>query len=466
MFGQCVDQRADCGGIGLDIHPQAEFGGGLGGFGADAGDNGPRVRLTGDADQVPHRGARGEAHRVKAARLDHFAGGRRRRCRAHGPVGGDVLDLPATLAQSLGQRFGRDVGARQQDTVDRVENAVIGREVVQQTQRGLLPARHQLRADPESTDPVGSRFADAGDLHPGERTGVQTELTKLLPHRTHRVGGGEHHPLETAIDQTLDGTFHLSGAPRRLDGYGRHLDRKRAVTRQPLAHFAGLVFGARHQDRPAVQFAALPPVQLRPAGHDLSDGDHQRSSQRTRRVGDAEGGRVGQSVQRGFDRTLLAGGAVRGHHARRGVGQLVLDQGAGRIGQMRCSGLQDQRPGSRRQCIPVGAYGVDAHIGNRVRRAQRQPGVARDGAGSGQAGDDLDVQVAACDGVHLGDHRVDRQRVTGHQPHHVGARTSLGGQHLGDFGGIAHRWADVGAAGHDRGRGLALIPVGRPFGIR
>src|SRR6202453_4062734 len=48
MFGQCVDQRADCGGIGLDIHPQAEFGGGLGGFGADAGDNGPRVRLTGD----------------------------------------------------------------------------------------------------------------------------------------------------------------------------------------------------------------------------------------------------------------------------------------------------------------------------------------------------------------------------------------------------------------------------------
>ena len=152
-------------------------------------------------------------------------------------------------------------------------------------------------------------------------------------------------------------------------------------------------------------------------------------------------------MQRGLHRTLLAGGALRGHHARRGVGQLVLDQGAGRIGQMRRGGLQDQRAGSRRQRLPVH---VAAHVGNGVRRTQRQPRIGRHRAGGGQAGHDLDVQVAARDGVHLGDDRVDRQRVTGHQPHHVDARAGLGGQRLGDLGGITQRRADVGAAGQHR----------------
>src|ERR1700731_5217738 len=52
VFGQGVDQGADGGGIGLDVDPQAELGGGLGGLGADAGDDRPRVRLAGDADGV------------------------------------------------------------------------------------------------------------------------------------------------------------------------------------------------------------------------------------------------------------------------------------------------------------------------------------------------------------------------------------------------------------------------------
>src|SRR5258708_30954656 len=68
VFGQCVDQWPDGSRIGLDIHPQAEFGSGLGRLGADARNDGARVWLTGDADQVAHRPAGGEAPRVETAR--------------------------------------------------------------------------------------------------------------------------------------------------------------------------------------------------------------------------------------------------------------------------------------------------------------------------------------------------------------------------------------------------------------
>src|SRR5947209_7501080 len=138
VLGQRLDQRTDRGGFGLHVDAQTEFGCGLSGLGADAGDDGAGVRLASDADQVAHRRARGEAHRVETAGLDHLAGGRRRRGSPHGPVGGDVLDLPAAFAQPLGQRLGGDVGARQQHPVHRVENAVVVREFVQQTQRRLL----------------------------------------------------------------------------------------------------------------------------------------------------------------------------------------------------------------------------------------------------------------------------------------------------------------------------------------
>lgn len=57
MLGQRIDQRADGGGVRLDIDPQAELGCGLGGLWPYAGDDRPRVRLAGDADQVSHRRA-------------------------------------------------------------------------------------------------------------------------------------------------------------------------------------------------------------------------------------------------------------------------------------------------------------------------------------------------------------------------------------------------------------------------
>src|ERR1700744_4968824 len=101
-LGPRFDQGPDRGSLGLHVDPQTEFGGGLGGLGSDAGDDRPRVRLAGDADQVAHRRARREAHRVKTTGLDHFPRGGRRRRGAHRPVGGDVLDLPATFAQPLG----------------------------------------------------------------------------------------------------------------------------------------------------------------------------------------------------------------------------------------------------------------------------------------------------------------------------------------------------------------------------
>ena len=72
---------------------------------------------------------RGEAHRVESTGLDHLAGLGRRRRRPDGAVGRDVVDLPAAFAQTLGERLGRDVGARQQNPVDRVENVVVRREV-------------------------------------------------------------------------------------------------------------------------------------------------------------------------------------------------------------------------------------------------------------------------------------------------------------------------------------------------
>ncbi|CKP61880.1 Uncharacterised protein [Mycobacterium tuberculosis] len=124
---------------------------------------------------------------------------------------------------------------------------------------------------------------------------------------------------------------------------------------------------------------------------------------------------------------------------------------------MRCGGLQDQRPGCGSQRVPVGVFGVDTHVGDGVRRTQRQPGIGRDRAAGGQAGHDFDVQVGACDGVHLADYRIHRERIARHQPHHVDTRTGLGGQRLGHIGGIAQRRADVRTTGDYRGRGPAVF---------
>ncbi len=104
---------------------------------------------------------------------------RGRRRGTHRAVGGDVLDLPAAFAQALGQRLGGDVGPRQQHPVHRVENVVVGRELVEQAQRGLLARRHQFGADAERAHPVG------GGLRRRRRS--SRRRTRGRPDRTRRT---------------------------------------------------------------------------------------------------------------------------------------------------------------------------------------------------------------------------------------------------------------------------------------
>src|SRR5215212_6996359 len=106
VLGQRLDQRSDCCDLRLHIDPQPEFGCCFRCFGTDARDDGPGMRLACYADQVAHRRTRREAHRVEPTRLDHLAGMRRWRCRTDRAIGGDVLDLPAAITQTLGQRLG------------------------------------------------------------------------------------------------------------------------------------------------------------------------------------------------------------------------------------------------------------------------------------------------------------------------------------------------------------------------
>ncbi len=99
MLGQRINQP-DGGGVRLDIDPQA-IGCGLGGLWPYAGDDRARVRAM--PTRFHHRRAGGE-HTASSPPVliisRVVAGGGS----PHGPVGGDVLDLPATLSQSLGQR--------------------------------------------------------------------------------------------------------------------------------------------------------------------------------------------------------------------------------------------------------------------------------------------------------------------------------------------------------------------------
>ena len=100
--------------------------------GTDARDDRRRVRLAGDADEVADRRRRGEQDRVELAGLDRLACRRRRRRGPDGAVGRDVVDLPAQIDQAGDEGLGRDVGARQEDPVDRVEQVVVRRPVLEQ----------------------------------------------------------------------------------------------------------------------------------------------------------------------------------------------------------------------------------------------------------------------------------------------------------------------------------------------
>ena len=166
-------------------------------------------------------------------RLDRVAGRRRRRRGPHGAVGRDVVELPAEVDQAGHEGLGGDVGARQEDPVDRVEHVVVRRPVVQQAGGGLLAGRHQVGAQAPGGDRRGGLVADGGDLEAGEGAGVEAVLLELLAHRLDRVDRGEGDPLVAALDQAADGLVHLQRVARRLDRDGRHLLGHRAVAAQP-----------------------------------------------------------------------------------------------------------------------------------------------------------------------------------------------------------------------------------------
>ncbi len=310
------------------------------------------------------------------------------------------------------------------------------RELLQQALAGLVAGGQQLRHDAEGTDLGRGGLADAGNLDAGERARIQPELGELLPDRTHRVGRGEHHPLVAAVDQALDRALHLRGAARRLDRDRRHLVRDGAVRPKPVAHHTGLLLGARHQDFPAVQRAGLPPGQLAALGHDVADGHHQVALQLT--------GVGGERGQRRVDGALLDRGTGSGHRDRGRRRPAVLDQSRRGLGEVAAGGVQHQRTGHRGQRSPV-HVAADVHLG--VHGAERDTGIGRNRAAAGDAGDDVERGTGLGDLLHLADHGVGGQRVTGDQPHHGAAGRGLVRQVLGHVRRVAHGGANLGAVG-------------------
>ena len=175
-------------------------------------------------------------------------------------------------------------------------------------------------------------------------------------------------------------------------------------------------------------------------GHRATDGDHQWARQWAARVAGAGRGAIGQAAQGRLHRTLRTTGAVGGHHARRGFRKSELDQGAGRLGQVRDRRGEDERAGCCGQCGPVH---LAAHIGDGVGRPQWQPGVGRHGDGGRQARHDVERQLGLGNSVHLGNDRIHRQRVTGDQADHVDAGLGLSHQDLGHFGRLTECGPDV-----------------------
>ena len=84
--------------------------------------------------------------------------------------------------QALGQRLGGDVGSRQEDPVDRIENVVVRRELRGQTSGRLLALWHQVRLDSPSLQGMRGHLADRRHLQTGEGPSVQPVLLELLPY--------------------------------------------------------------------------------------------------------------------------------------------------------------------------------------------------------------------------------------------------------------------------------------------
>src|SRR6201992_2855468 len=169
------------------VDPEAELGRGLGRLRADHRDDRDRVRLTGDADQVPHGRGGGEQHRVETAALDRLADRRGRRGGPDRTVRGDVFGFPAQLGQAGDHGLRGGGGPGQQHPVDRVEHVVVRRPLLGQALNGLLALRDQGRGDAEVLQRGRGLATDGGHLDAGERARVQAVLLELLPDRADGV---------------------------------------------------------------------------------------------------------------------------------------------------------------------------------------------------------------------------------------------------------------------------------------
>ena len=409
------------------------------------------MRLAGDADEVLHRRRGGEAHRVEATGLDHVADVLAGRGGAHRAVGDDVLHGPAEVDEAVDERVGGDVGARQQDAVDRVQVLVVGREHLDQA-GGVagLGLRQQLRGDAEVADGLGGLLTDGGDGHTCQGAGVQAELAELLPHGVDGVDGGEDDPLVAAVDQSLDGAFHLGGTARRLHGDRRHLDRDGTVGRQPGAHRAGLGLRPGNEHVPAVEGAVLPPGVLRPARRRRPEGDDQVLRQLTllgQRAG--RGDNRLQGVQGDIPGALLAGRRVDGDGRRRRSGDAVALELPGDRGEVGGGDGEDQRlrgggdggpvdPGQSATQVDgsVAVTGGDAVVGGQRGR-------------TGHPGDDLELGAECGDLTQLTQHSRVIDGVAGHEAHHVDAAVDhldhVGGEALG--GEVRDRQVGTGGTG-------------------
>ena len=113
-----LDQPVQGAGAGEYVDTQSVLLSSLGGLRANARHDCGVVWLARDANEVAHRAARGEQHRVETTGFDGFAHlGGRWRC-PHGAISRDVFDLPAKFSQTSGQSVGCDIRAGQEDPVD------------------------------------------------------------------------------------------------------------------------------------------------------------------------------------------------------------------------------------------------------------------------------------------------------------------------------------------------------------
>src|SRR6201992_750527 len=233
------------------VDPEAELGPGLGRLRADHRDDRDRVRLTGDADQVPHGRGGGEQHRVETAALDRLADRRGRRGGPDRTVRGDVFGFPAQLGQAGDHGLRGGGGPGQQHPVDRVEHVVVRRPLLGQARPVLCTLGHQVRRDAEVLERGRRLVSDRGHLDPGERPGVQAVLLELLPDGPDRVDRGERDPLVAAGDQAADSPVHLLRRPGRLHRDRGHFLGHGALLAQLLGNARRVGLGPRHPPPPA-----------------------------------------------------------------------------------------------------------------------------------------------------------------------------------------------------------------------